>query len=218
MYLPDLMIDLREHFKDGRKVKRDYLSPSAQAVLLRCIIKNNKTLFPGDLLGKVPYSRMTLNRAFDELAHHELAVIAFPGRDKLLSFDLKGKELWRKALPFLRSPVKKTIYTSVNPFSGEKSFLAGLSALAEYSTIAAGNLPVYAIEWNSYRVLYSGSKLREIPSPDGATAAVELWNYSPAILSNSNAVDQLSLYLSLRGNQDERVQGALDSMMEAMIW
>jgi hypothetical protein len=48
---------------------------------------------------------------------------------------------------------------------------------------------------------------------------VEQWRYAPALLSaNRESVDPLSLYLSLRESPDERVQGALNEMQEALQW
>ena len=101
MYLPDLMIDLREHFKTHRGKKRKRLSPSTQAVLLYCILKKQYNLHTNDILKFLPYSRMTLIRAFDELTCFELAQTTFSGRDKLLRYHLTGEELWKKALPYL---------------------------------------------------------------------------------------------------------------------
>jgi len=47
---------------------------------------------------------------------------------------------------------------------------------------------------------------------------VETWTYAPDTLSTGPTVDVLSLYLSLRDNQDERVEAALEEAMEALKW
>ena len=47
-------------------------------------------------------------------------------------------------------------------------------------------------------------------------AEVELWKYDPQILGNNGAVDTLSLAMSLVSRTDERVEEALDDMMEEM--
>ena len=131
---------------------------------------------------------------------------------------MNGKELWQKALPFLRSPVKKKVFAVGNIPNKGNLLLSGLSALAEYSMITEEELPVYAIEKNTYRQLHRDYQLEEIPSAGGANAIVEVWSYSPEILSNNHIVDPLSLNLSLRDNQDERIQGELESMMEDKVW
>ena len=47
-------------------------------------------------------------------------------------------------------------------------------------------------------------------------AEVELWKYDPQILGNNGAVDTLSLAMSLVSRTDERVEEALDDVMEEM--
>ena len=219
LYLPDLMIDLREHFKSHRGKKKEYLSPSAQAVLLYCILKKQYNLLPNDLLASLPYARMTLIRVMDELASFELAQTTFSGRNKLLRFDLTGQKLWEKALPLLRSPVKKLIYATGNILNNDKFYLAGISALSKYSMIAEDVPPVYAVEKDLYYKLKKNGRIEEMLSKDGALAQLEIWSYDPAILENKNRfVDPLSLYLSLRNYNDERIQGELEEMMGDRLW
>ena len=54
-------------------------------------------------------------------------------------------------------------------------------------------------------------------SADEADIVLQLWRYRPDILGDG-AIDPLSLALSLRGESDERVQMALDEMMEDFQW
>ena len=46
----------------------------------------------------------------------------------------------------------------------------------------------------------------------------QLWHYDPALVSNSDTVDPLSLTLSLQDEADERVQSALDELRQALPW
>lgn len=46
--------------------------------------------------------------------------------------------------------------------------------------------------------------------------AVEMWRYDPKRLSNNKEVDELSLALSLKDNEDERVQDAVDKMLRKL--
>ena len=39
-----------------------------------------------------------------------------------------------------------------------------------------------------------------------------------SLLAEDGALDRLSLYLSMRGDPDERVQAALNDMLEAVKW
>ena len=57
-----------------------------------------------------------------------------------------------------------------------------------------------------------------LPEPLPGACEWELWHYSPAIVPDSDTVDPLSLTLSLQGNQDERVQLALDELKGRFPW
>ncbi len=46
----------------------------------------------------------------------------------------------------------------------------------------------------------------------------QLWHYNPALVSNSETVDPLSLTLSLGDEADERVQKALDELRRKFPW
>jgi hypothetical protein len=42
--------------------------------------------------------------------------------------------------------------------------------------------------------------------------------YAPTLFASDGWVDRLSLYLSMRHTQDERVQTALDQMIKEVSW
>ena len=46
--------------------------------------------------------------------------------------------------------------------------------------------------------------------------AVEMWRYDPQKLSNTKMVDKLSLALSLREDTDERVEEAVEEMLNTL--
>ena len=47
---------------------------------------------------------------------------------------------------------------------------------------------------------------------------VEVWKYSPALLSENGIVDKLSLYLCMKDSDDERVQLECDTLIKGMKW
>ncbi len=49
-------------------------------------------------------------------------------------------------------------------------------------------------------------------------AAVELWIYDPLTLSKDGYVSELPLMLSLKDETDERVEEAVETMMENYKW
>ena len=47
---------------------------------------------------------------------------------------------------------------------------------------------------------------------------IEVWRYNPMLLAKSNVVDPLSLYLSLKTNEDERVRIELKNLINNVKW
>ena len=56
------------------------------------------------------------------------------------------------------------------------------------------------------------------PSPVPGALEISVWSYAPSLLAKGNAVDRLSLYLSLKESQDERIEAALEEMMRELQW
>jgi hypothetical protein len=47
---------------------------------------------------------------------------------------------------------------------------------------------------------------------------LEIWSYSPVLFAKNGVADRFSIYLSLQGTEDERVESALEEMMEQIRW
>jgi hypothetical protein len=45
---------------------------------------------------------------------------------------------------------------------------------------------------------------------------IEVWNYAPSLFAHDGWVDKISLYLSLKDNNDERIQHELTLMMQGL--
>ncbi len=217
MYLPFLGVDLREHFKKIRTADSKW-SPSTQAVMLFALSKNTERGFTpkilADLLG---YSPMTMTRAFDELQAAGLGKIAMEGRERVLRLNQSKKELWKKALEFLRSPVKKRLWVK-HSFNEPLGMKAGLTALAHYSALAEPANPVFAMVSKKWREIKNNNLVIELAIAEPDACELEIWSYSPLLLGESGIVDRFSLYLSLQANDDERVESALEEMMGQIAW
>lgn len=226
MYLPMLGIDLREHFRQIRTAARGKLSPSTQAVILHALLHGHaKDYTPSRLAKLYPnldkskwYTVMTLTRAFDELESLGLAEVLIEGRERVLRFSEGKKALWERAREFMRSPVKRR--TFIHP-PGKKwgGICAGLTALAHYTLLAPPSVSVYAVGVDDWKWMNLQKTIVELPVAEPLSCEIEIWNYSPLLFKQEDdVVDRYSLYLSLRDNVDERVQSALEKMMEEALW
>ncbi len=161
------------------------------------------------------YTPMTLSRVVKEITAAGLATAYTVGRSRWLRMEFPPQQIWERAKPVLRTPVKRTIW--VHADGPVASRLAGLSALARYSMLAEPKWPVYAIGAADWKAAVDAG-VRELPEPIAGAQEWQLWSYSPALLPGAATVDPLSLLLSLHDNSDDRVQIALDELKEQLPW
>jgi DNA-binding MarR family transcriptional regulator len=217
VFLPMLGIDLREHFRSVRGAAES-LSPSTQAVFLHALHRRENGAFsPQEMAAALGYSNMTLSRAFDELEIAGLGRHSIQGRRRLMEFSGSGRDLWEKARPLLRTPVSRTVMVKAsNDEIGAP--VAGLTGLAVYTSLAEPEIPVIAVARSAWPDLRTRFPKAVAMSAESPAVEIEVWTYPPRAVADGPSVDRLSLYLSLRGTADERVEAALDELLEGMKW
>jgi hypothetical protein len=119
--------------------------------------------------------------------------------------------LFDNAKPHLLNPVRKQFYVEKDILPPGLP-LAGLSALSEYTMLNPPNTATYAFD----------GKVNELPWTDtlvdaDAQAEVEVWRYSPTLLSAKDGLpDLLSLWATL-ADGDARIEIAKDELLTE-IW
>ncbi len=216
MFLPDIGIDLREYYK-YRKQATGKLSPSTQVIVLDALLNHDYTpKTTSQLSNKLPYTKMTIGRAFDELEANEIAKIEMLGKERILHFNHTGKELWDTVYSLLRNPIAKRIY--INELNPKESMpISGFTALSLETMISESQYRTYAMSREEYKLLQIRNNVVELEYPAQDAIEIEIWSYSPRLLSQGERVDNLSLYLSLKDNEDERVEMALESLLEQIL-
>ena len=215
IFLPMLGVDLREHFRGVRRAA-ERLSPAAQAVFLRFLQTPDKVaLSPLETAASLGYSSMSMSRAFDELEGAGLARVSRAGKRRLMELAGAAADLWKKALPMLRSPVAERTPMPRDLLDGPA---AGLTALASCTSIAEPRIPVIAVSAPTWRLIRNGFAHEPSGGPETAMVEVETWIYAPAAVRDGPSVDPLSLFLSLRDTTDERVEAALAELIAGMKW
>ncbi len=217
MYLPQLGIDLREHFLKQKR-RTAMFRPATQAVFIHALLREqSRPLIVGELARELGYSTMTMSRAFDEIEAAGLGESKVQNRERVLSLISPRRELWGRAQEVLSDPVKSRHFIADAP-AVVRYPKAGQSALAHYSMIAEPTNAVLAISREDWVSLKRNAAVRVIPMQEAEAIEVEVWSYAPRPYRESFVVDPLSLYLSLRHNADERVEQALEQMMEKIAW
>ena len=216
LYLPDLGIDLREYFRRQSETSDKEFSPATQALLMSALLNPwQAEVHPSELTKGLGYTSMTLSRAVKELEQAGLASVVNIRRERWLRFEGNAQAVWTQALPFLRNPVKQTFWAMPHPSVLQQARLAGESALAQATLLAEPEHPVYALsnhQWKHAQQL----GMHVLPSPETGVCRWQLWRYDPNISPIAGVVDPLSLILSLRNEQDERVQQALNDFEKGL--
>jgi len=214
LYLPDLGIDLREYFRKPTVAAQTALSPATQAMLIAVLLRRpwRAEWQPAEVVGELGYTPMTLSRAVKELTAAGIATLRTEGRVRWLHAERTAAQTWEHARPLLRSPVKRRVWVLPPAKSRPRPLrLAGLSALARFSMLTEPQWPTYAVGQAEWKVATQVG-FEMLPEPIPGACEWEIWHYSPALVRDGDTVDPLSLTLSLQGNQDERVQLALDEL------
>ncbi len=215
MFIPTLLLDLKE-FGTGTKSQRDNLGAISQLLVLYHLQKESIENIPlGEITKLLPCSPMSITRATRELVASGICRIE-GSKTKVIKFSSEKKELWNISLPLLSSPVKRKIYFDDLPELSPR-MISGEAALGHYSNLSSGENNRSAISIKKYRLMKKLNTLPEIHLHDGRFT-VEIWNYEPGLLSNTNFVDPLSLYLAFKNDEDERIQMSLEEMIGNIIW
>ncbi len=217
LFLPSIMVDLRESFKSP-VTGNGKLLPSAQLILFYKILKRNDPIEKYNLkeiAAKLDYTQMAITKTVHNLKLLGLATTKGT-KDKYLKFENDIPELWNKAFPLMINPVFRKLYVDELPETA-RFFKSNESALPAYSDMAESRQAYYAV----YKNLFYDMKKKEMFTYLNETEGhfcLEVWKYNPALLANDDHVDPLSLYMSLKGVDDERVEMALDQITKQYIW
>ncbi len=216
MFLPMLLIDLREHFSKADMRFSEKLSPASQVVVLYHILKgplNKEPLM--HLANLLRYSPQAMSKAREELLAVKLCTVHRAGRMAILQFELHGRTLWQKAEPLMTTPVKRTDWVRWGQ-PRARAVIAGITALSQTSMLTDEPLPTYAMSDKDVASALNKKRIILCNGPEEAEARMEVWKYDPWLLAENGIADRCSLYLSLRNNANERIQKEIESLIEGL--
>lgn len=217
LYWPELGAMVQTHRAKAKMAAVTTVSPATQALVVACLVGVVEDGVNVSLLARrLGYTAMTMSRAVSELEASALVTVLRRGRKRTLVFENDHHALWQAALPYLRNPIRETIRVHERELPARYKLLAGETALATMSMLASPKEPVYASGRDEWKLL--DERMERIPVEDDGTCRVQIWRYDPAMFATKGRVDCFSLYLSLMDEHDDRVQLALDEMMEEVAW
>lgn len=210
IYLPFMALYLQERCNAEKKPREEML-PSAQMLLLHFIYGGAQELSTSQAAKDLELTPTSISRASRQLEEMGLLHIRKVGVQRILYSEDSPKMLFQKAGDTLLNPVKRTVYIP-KELVGTDLLESGYSALAEYSMLNVPNVRCYAAE----RISQWKEVMTNSLQNSQVQVAVEMWRYNPRKLSTRNAVDELSLALALREDADERVEEAVEEMLNEL--
>ncbi|TVR17928.1 MAG: MarR family transcriptional regulator [Balneolaceae bacterium] len=210
IYIPWMFIALDER-KRMKLAHVESFYPATQTLLIYHLWKNPLNgLNLKEIAAQLDYTAMTVTRAVRELKAAGICTTR-GGRQKIVSFEGTNRELWEKSKQFLKSPVQKEIEYTANDNFGTWT-VAGINALAAYTNLDAGFDNSYAVKKENFK-----KQIQTDIAAEPREATVQLWSYDPAVLAKDGVADPFSVWITLQNHPDERVQIALEEMMEAVL-
>ena len=225
LYLLDLGIDLREYFHRKKQAQVLALNPATQALLLWFLQNHQLTTewAPSEAATTLKYTSMTASRASAELVALGLFEEFSRGRRKYLRANDSHEQIWQKAKPHLRSPVKQEVWTRDPVYlRSSEIYLAGISALSKVTMINSDQENCYALSPQSWQEVKG--RIFALPEKEPGANCYQIWAYEPrmyregSISLGETCVDSLSLWLSFRDSSDPRIELALSDLEEEFRW
>ena len=211
VYLPFMATYLTNAQYGDKNVEK--ISLATQLLFTWILYQNTNKYYVSDAVKSLGFSNMTLTRSYRQLCATQLFEEHKDSRKIFLTTNLSTVDLFNKMRPYLQSPfytqgyiLKKEITKDMIP--------AGEFAFSQYTYINPPNLKTYAIEKKHVKNI----KLqRECYSYD-EQVELQIWKYNPLLFSqNKKDIDDISLILSLLGNEDERLDIEIENLLKKIF-
>ena len=214
LYLPSIGAAFKERgLEKVCYVEKDRFSPSAQVLLLFHLQRmpiDGKTLT--QIAKQFTYNVKTIAEAAKELERVGICSIEGNNGGKFLHF-IPKEEIWDKAYPLFSNPIHKVLYCNdIDQIPKDILFVTYDSALSHYTFMADFAEESFAVNKNDeiIKKLKKNGKL----NPIEGRYRIELWKYAPSLLAKDNVVDPLSLALTYKDCDDERVISEINDLVK----
>jgi DNA-binding transcriptional ArsR family regulator len=207
-YLPFMGTILTERC-DAPVDSAEKLIPSAQMLLFYYIYKNKKEIYASEAVEALKVSAMSITRAVRQLEQTGLIRTYKNGVMKIITSDYTARELFERSKGHLSCPIKRKQYIRKEAVD-QSLLISGDQALSMYSMLNPPRVNVYATgeyeKWKDY--------LEDTFFDEEQQVELQIWKYNPQMLAKDSAVDVLSLAMCYVDDPDERVEEAVEEMLE----
>lgn len=160
-------------------------------------------------------SSSKLNPILNELAANGFLLIQGSGPTKTYTKN-ETQKIWEKALTTSFAPFFREVQTNYIPNARGAYSIAGETALAHYSNLASPKQTTIAMTAGEFRSVYQGKLKDTKPYGDfDKPSVVQIWKEDPHLFSFDGVMNPIEVFFSMRNHPDDRVQIALDEMLNA---
>lgn len=221
MFLPFLGIAMQiRKSKESDKIIdiEKKLSPQSQILFLYMLYKiKNKHISKAEAARAIGLNAMSVSRSSKELEARGLIKLQDCGNNIQMTCTSTNLDLFHKALPYLINPIEKCIIVKRDSLKQEHP-LAGETALSTVSMLSPPQMQTTACTKKDIppSTIDYTNDARWMPATE--LSNLQIWKYSPTLFATNGMVDPVSLYMSLKDSNDERIQASLEEMMEFLKW
>jgi predicted transcriptional regulator len=177
MFLPFLGIDLKK-VQENIETEVKAFTPSAQIAYLYFLYHKETVLNTTEFANIIGFNEMKASRALNELYQANLVnyqIVGKTGRSKEYK-RISDPEYFKIGLNYLKTPVKKVIFTKTKPVG---ALVAGFDALASLSMINQSDHSIMAIDINKLNneeinIIKNKDRIK-----DEKLIELQLWSYEP---------------------------------------
>ncbi|MCD7805855.1 MAG: MarR family transcriptional regulator [Lachnospiraceae bacterium] len=210
VFLPFMGTFLAKESGEEKELKKFMFS--TQQLILLYLYQNKKKLYVSEATRLLPFTAMTMSRAVKQLEATGLFHVTKDGVNKVIESYYARPELYERLKEHLSSPVRRIGYLKKSEVTNEM-VIAGESVLAEETMLNPGRTATYAVY---VKVFNKELLMNELVDPD-EQVRIELWEYEPKQFSVDNMADRISVALSFLENEDERIESAVEELLEG-VW
>jgi hypothetical protein len=131
-----------------------------------------------------------------------------------IRFNHNKYDLWKTLIPKFQNPVKK-VFPIKKPVKTKLAYKTSFNALAYYTNLADDDKTYFAVAEKDFQLMKKKNLIQIIPTND-SEYFLEVWKYAPGLLAENHFVDPLSLYLTLKDTEDERVQIEIEKLISEL--
>jgi len=213
LYLPFIGMDFRERYPVLEE-KKEKFTAATQVVYLYLFYRQLQLWSATDIAKEINTSIVTVCRALHQL--NELGLVNKAGTATKVKYQrINKRDYYLKAQNFLTTPVAKTFYMNKEDLP-KNIFTASEEAYAKKTMLTFPPIKTYAVGKVAYRDIPPKSKHID-SSMDENMVKIEVWKYEPGLFAINATVDEVSLLLSLKGYQDDRMDIETDALLGDLL-